>query len=177
MVEKLVCQLFFSNKDICPLRALRWRLFTKKLSKSQQLPPTQAALHQAVFRAHYQLLVWNNDIVLNPVLPSPEGFGWKWEEDKEAWIPVMTTLPPAPEAIIHLVKYAKERCANNCCKCRKAGLTCTDLFRFSDTKEDCKNKSVDVNDDGCNDEDDDDDVDDDDESEYEYISDSDGELN
>ena len=87
-------------------------------------------------------------------------------------------FPPAPEAIIHLVKCkcTKERCANNSCKYRKAGLTCTDVCGCSDTDKDCNNKSVDVNYDGCNDEDDDDDVDDD-ESEYEYISDSDGEFN
>ena len=75
---------------------------------------------------------------------------------KKAWIPVMSTPPPTPVAIIQLVKCkcTKERCANNHCKCRKAGLTCTDLSGCSDTKEDCKNKLVDVNDDGCNDEDD-----------------------
>ena len=141
-VEKIVCQLFLSKTDICSHRALRWWLFTKKQARSQQLPPTQAALHQAVLRAHYQLLVWNNNIVPNPVSPSPEGFGWKWERDEKAWIPVMTTLPPAPEAIIHLVKCKcmKERCANNRCKCWKAGLTCTDLCGCSDTGEECKNK-------------------------------------
>ena len=95
-VEKLVCELFLSKTDICALMALRLCLFTKKQARSQQLPPTQAALHQAVLHAHYQLLVWNHDIVPNPVLPSPEGFGWKWEEDEKAFIPVMTTLPPAP---------------------------------------------------------------------------------
>ena len=68
-VEKLLCQLFLSKRDICSLRALRWWLFTKKQAKSQQLHPTQAALHQAVLRAHYQLLEWNNDIVPNPVFP------------------------------------------------------------------------------------------------------------
>ena len=78
-VEKLVCQLFLFKTDICSLRAFRWWLFTKKQAKLQQLPPTQAALRQAVLRAHYQLLVWKKDIVPNPVLPSPEGFGWKWE--------------------------------------------------------------------------------------------------
>ena len=75
----------------------------------------------------------------------------------------MTTLPPAPEAIIHLMK---ERFANNRCKCRKAALTCTDLCGCSDTGKDCKNKLVDVNDDECKYEDDD--VDDD-ESEYEKV--------
>ena len=147
--EKLVCQLFISKIDISSLRALRWWLFTKKQAKSQQLPPTQAALHQAVLRAHYQLLVWNKDIVPNPALPSAQGFGWKWKEDKKAWIPVITTLPPAREAIIQLVKCkcTKEKCAKNRCKCRKAGLTCIDFCGCSDTDEDCKNKSVDVNDD------------------------------
>ena len=128
-VEKLVCQPFLPQTDIFSLRALRWWYFTKKQAKSQQLPPTQAALHQVALRTPFQLLVCNNDIVPNPVLPSLEGFGWKWEEDKKAWIPVMTTLPPAPEAIIFLVKCkcTKEGCSNNRCKCRKAGLTCTDL--------------------------------------------------
>ena len=34
-VEKLACQLFLSKTDICPLRELRWWLFTKKQAKSQ----------------------------------------------------------------------------------------------------------------------------------------------
>ena len=38
-VEKLVCQLFLSKTDICSFRAFRWWLFTKKQTKSQQLPP------------------------------------------------------------------------------------------------------------------------------------------
>ena len=47
-LEKLACQLFLSKTDICSLRALKWWLFTKKQARSQQLLPTQAALHQAV---------------------------------------------------------------------------------------------------------------------------------
>ncbi|CAH3136345.1 unnamed protein product, partial [Porites lobata] len=102
-----------------------------------RLPPTQAALHQAILRAHYQLLVWNNDHVANPVLPSPEGYEWQDEDGK--WVPVMTNLPPAPEAIIQLVrcKCAKSRCSNNRCQCQKAGLVCTDLCLCS---EDCQNE-------------------------------------
>ena len=68
-------------------------------------------MHQAILRVHYQVMVWNNDCVANPVLPSPRGYGWKMEDDE--WIPVMTTLLPAPEAIIQLVKCkcAKQRCS------------------------------------------------------------------
>ena len=49
-------------------------------------------------------------------------------------------------------------------------MTCADLRGCLNTGEDCKDKSVDINDDDCNDEDDDVDYD---ESEYEYISDPD----
>ena len=51
----------------------------------------------------------------------------------------MTRLPPAPDAVLHLVKCncKKDRCANNRCKCRKAGLQCTDLCGCADN--DCCN--------------------------------------
>ena len=53
----------------------------------------QAALRQAIMRANYMTIVWNNDIVPDPQLPLPQNFGWKLD-DKE-WLPVMTTLSPA----------------------------------------------------------------------------------
>ena len=42
--------------------------------------PTKAALTQAILRAHYQAMVWKNDIIPNPRLPSPAGFGWTLEK-------------------------------------------------------------------------------------------------
>ena len=55
----------------------------------------------------------------------------------------MTRLPPAPDAVLHLVKCdcKKDHCANNRCKCRKAGLQCTDLCSCADNEEDdcCNN--------------------------------------
>lgn len=47
-------------------------------------------------------MVWrNNDAVSNSVLPSPRGYRWRMENDE--WVPVMSTLPPIPDAIIKLV--------------------------------------------------------------------------
>ena len=55
----------------------------------------------------------------------------------------MTTLQPAPDAILHLVKCgcSKERCSTNRCQCRKAKLPCTDLCSCIDNEEDepCNN--------------------------------------
>ena len=49
-----------------------------------------------------------------------------------------TSLPPGPDAVLHLLKCGckKDRCANNRCKCRKAGLQCTDPCSCADNKED-----------------------------------------
>ena len=94
-----------------------------------------------VMRANYQAMVWNNDIhvVPQPLLPSPDNFGWKLEDNK--WLPVITTLPPAPEAVIQLVKCgcAKERCSTNICQCRKANLNCIDLCSCCDSGDICEN--------------------------------------
>lgn len=141
-IEKFVCQLYLPNTDITTVHELRWFLFRKKQAQSDRLPPTQAALNQAILRAHHQMLSWNSDIVPNPELPSPEGYGWTMENDH--WVPVMTTLQPAPKAVIQLVKCgcSKERCATNRCQCRKAKLRCTDLCSSSDN-EDCNNQDHD----------------------------------
>ena len=102
-------------------------LFRKKQAQSETLPPTQEALQQAIKRANYQAFVWNLDTVPEPQLPSPNILGWTLEDDK--LVHIMTSLPPAPEAIIQLVKcgYVKSRCSSSKCNYRKAGLKCTDL--------------------------------------------------
>ena len=139
-IERLVYQFFLPQTEISTVKELRWWLFRKRQAQLERLPPTQAALRQAKLRVHYLLLVWNNDNVANPVLPSPQGYGWDWKAEDKVWIPVMTTLPPAPGAIIHLVKC---KCASSCtplrCQCRKAGLKCTDLCGCCDSGEDCQN--------------------------------------
>ena len=53
----------------------------------------------------------------------------------------MTTSPPAPEAIIEMVKCGcgTQRCSTNRCQRRKAGLTCTELCAWADDDEPCEN--------------------------------------
>ena len=75
LIKKLVCQLYLPKTEISSVSEVRWWLFRKKQAQSERLPPTQAALRQAILRAHHQALVWNNDVVANPTLPSPENDG------------------------------------------------------------------------------------------------------
>lgn len=139
-IAKLVCQIYLPSTIIDNVKELRWLLFRKKQAQSERLPPTQEAHRQGIMRANYQALVWNLDTSPEPELPSPADFGWKLQGDQ--WVPVMTSLPPGPEAVIELVKCgcAKSRCATNRCNCRKAQLNCTDLCGCSDSGEPCENK-------------------------------------
>ena len=93
-IEWLVCQFYLPKTNISNVTELRlWWLFKKKQVQSERLPPTFAALYQAILHAHYQLLVWNNNDVTNQVLPSPSDFGWKWEEDNKSGNGKKTTSP------------------------------------------------------------------------------------
>lgn len=150
LIEKLVCQLYLPKTELSSVSELRWWLFLKKKAQSERFSPTQAALREAILRAHHQALVWNNDIVANPTLSSPEKFGLGLHGEK--WVPIMTTLPPATQAIIHLVKgkCAKERCSTSRCQCQKNGLNCTDLCGCSDDGERCENVLDDDSDDKIN---------------------------
>ena len=102
LVEMFICQLYQPRTGISQVKELRWHMFITNQAESDRLPPTQGALYEAILRAHYQIIVWNNDKVCCPSLPQPDGFGWEKREDKR--IPVMTKEAPAPETIIQLVK-------------------------------------------------------------------------
>lgn len=139
-IEKRVCQFFLPKTEITSVKELRWWIFKKKQTQSEKLPPTSGALKQAILRAHYQLLVWNHDNITTVRLPSPGRQGWTWQNER--WVPVMTTLSQAPDAIIHLVKCgcSKDRCTNNRCQCMKAGLNCAELCGCYGTGEtECEN--------------------------------------
>ena len=53
-------------------------------------------MRQAILRAHSQAIIWNHDTVPQPVIPPPEYYGWKQEDDGRT--PVMTTQLTAPES-------------------------------------------------------------------------------
>ena len=50
-------------------------VFKRKQAQAENLPPTKAALTHAIARAHYQAMIWYNDIVAFPEIPSPENYG------------------------------------------------------------------------------------------------------
>ena len=84
--------------------------------------------YQLLRQLYTKLMIWDNDCVPYPVLPSARGYGWTMENDE--WIPVMTTLSPAP----------KEQCTANRYQCHITGLLCMNLCSCSDDDDECENQ-------------------------------------
>ena len=136
----------YPNSDpetkIKELAGLRWWLFRRKQFESERLPPTKAAFEEAVKRTLFQCIVWNFDIVALPPIPSPELFGWK--KEKNVFTPIMTSILPAPQAIIELVKCGcteKTKCGSGRCKCKLNRLVCTELCSCGAAESSCLNRA------------------------------------
>ena len=137
-IEEFICKVYAPQTHILKVEQLRWWMFKKKQAESEKLPPTPAALKQAILRSHHQAIVWNHDTVANPVIPTPGNYGW--ENNGDGWTPIMTTELPAPQTVLHLVKCGcKTQCHSGRCSCRRAGLYCTDLCCCSDEEHPCEN--------------------------------------
>ena len=79
--------------SLVTVNELRWCIFQRKQADDERLPPTKAALIQAIKRAHFQRIVCYNDTVANPNIPSPSEYGWR--EEAGGFSPVMTSIDPA----------------------------------------------------------------------------------
>ena len=73
-------------------------IFRRKQAEAERLPPTKAALIQAIKRVHFQSIVYYNDTVAYLNKPSPSEYGWR--EKAGGFSPVMITIDPAPEVIL-----------------------------------------------------------------------------
>ena len=83
-------------------------------------------------------MVWNNDKVPNPNIPSPENYAWKMEERQRRVAACDDDNSTSSRGKCGCVK---QRCSTKCrkCQCRKAGLTCTELWAYSNDDEPCEN--------------------------------------
>ena len=81
-------------------------------------------------------MVWKQFYVPSQSLPNSEEYGWKLDTNKE-YEAVTTTLPPAPESIIHqTVCHCKSKCVIIRCKCHKNGLKYSEICQCLECKND-----------------------------------------
>lgn len=88
-------------------------------------PEFQDALLLHARRAVYQAGIWTTSNQPQPVVPTPEGYGWT---HVGSWIPIWITLPEVSKACRELIKCT---CKGTCtrCTCGKANLECSDLCK------------------------------------------------
>ena len=127
VLERFTVLLYDRTNRSGSVNEARKFLFSQKGRQIENIPPSQAALHQHIPRAVYQAaFVWNQCLSPQMVLPDPGNWGWT---NSDKWEPLWTTLPEANVACRELISCG---CLKGClgwCKCRKAALHCTALCK------------------------------------------------
>ena len=127
-LERFVCMTYSPN-GATTLASLRWKLLQSRNLEGELLPPTVATLFPHIKRANYISTRDKSYISAIPNLPKLEDNGWKAKEDGTSYEPVHCLLPPAPTAVVELVKCGcKKTCTGNC-SCSRNNLLCTALCK------------------------------------------------
>ena len=117
--------LVYNGKLPDTLDSLRHKRFCEKVAsktshvKPQSLPPTSAAAKYHSLRVYLQVKEWKGSADgLHPA-------DWGWRECEEGFVPLQTSLPPAPE---HLLQIIRCNCQTDCstlrCSCKKHNIEC-----------------------------------------------------
>ena len=120
-LEQFLCSVYCHDGPD-DVEKLRWHIFRTKNVESDSLPPTKAALLPHIQRANYFALRDASYATLHPQLPE---MGWSANGE-----PVPSLNPPAPKAILELVKCGcKMGCLTSKCSCQKNDLNCTAMCK------------------------------------------------
>ena len=132
-LERFVCLLYGSTK-IKNVKSLRWFMYSRKQCEGENHPPSFGALLEHIKRAHFISMVYSRNLINMQQLPSPEHYGWKYNDVKEIYEPVMTSNLPAPLSVIDLVKCDCKKGCTKRCSYRKNELSCTEICGCTDTE-------------------------------------------
>ena len=125
-LERFVC-LLYKSTVYTTVKDLRWFLFSNRSAEGEKLPPTLGSLTQHIQRAHYITMIWKKADESHPNLPSPSDYEWNKDHITNSFVPVRCSQPPAPKAVLELVKCGcKKGCSGNC-SCIKSKIQCTEL--------------------------------------------------
>ena len=128
VIERLIVIMYDRGSPESSVNTASQVLFTQKGREIENIPPTQDALAQHLFRVGYQAgHVWSQAMTKKPQLPSPAEFGWIWNESSTEWNIKWMNLAPVGEACRAVIKCGCTKGCRGRCKCKKADLACTTL--------------------------------------------------
>lgn len=131
-LERFICMGYDDNGPFT-LPELRWKLWSTKSKEAENLPPCRATLSPLIQRTNYVSSVYKSYNQTHPVLPELTESGWTRDVTTNVLLPVYCLLPPAPAAILELVKCGCDGdCSNRMCTCFRSNVPCTSLCQCSD---------------------------------------------
>ena len=107
-LERFVCMLY-QTKIHTTVKELCWFLYSNRAAEAENLPQTSGSLDVHIRRAHYVVMIWRKAGENYPCLPAPAAFDWTFDASSSHLSPFRCSNPPAPEAVLHLIKHE--------CKC------------------------------------------------------------
>ena len=120
--------LYKRTSDIGSVNKARQFLFATGKRKIENIPPSQAALVQHIWRAVYQAgFVWGQSLSPCLVLPDPGEWGLMRYTPSDSWHPLWTLMPKASKGCRELIKCNCKVICSGRCKCTKANMECTQL--------------------------------------------------
>ena len=141
-LERFVCLLLqYKSTVYTKVKDLRWFLFSNRSAEGEQLPPTVGSLMPHIQRAHYITMIWKKADESQRILPSPSDYGWNKDDVTHSFVAVRCSQPPAPKAVLELVKCGCKKGCSGSCSCLRNKIHCTDLCGCINYT--CSNKLVD----------------------------------
>ena len=106
-------------------------MFAQRGRDLDKIPQTRDALvlhtKRAIMQASHS---WSHSGEPYIDLPSTKDWGWTQQDtDNERWTPIWTTLPPATQSCLELLKCGCTKGCSRNCRCKKAELPCTSLCK------------------------------------------------
>ena len=122
-LARFVCTAYCpKGLQISSIPDLRWHLFCKYMAEIENHK-------QHILRTHVQARVWGQVAHPQQVPLDPLQNGNHKDHDDGQLNPTTTDVPPAPKAIIEMVRcQCKGNCTSNRCSCKSNNLPCTDLM-------------------------------------------------
>ena len=127
-LERFVCATYAPSGS-STLSSLRWELFQSRNLEGELLPPTVGTLFPHIQRTNFICMRDKSYTAPRPILPNLENNGWNLREDGTGYEPVRCIKPPAPCAVLELVKCGCRKSCSGNCSCLKNNLPCTPLCK------------------------------------------------
>uniref|UniRef100_A0A7M5X6V4 Tesmin/TSO1-like CXC domain-containing protein n=1 Tax=Clytia hemisphaerica TaxID=252671 RepID=A0A7M5X6V4_9CNID len=126
IIQRFVVTLYDRTNPCTDVNECRRMLFTKKQRPVESLPPTQDALRLHVHRTMNESSKFCNATERTMPLRNVLEWGYK-KNERGMTVPRWMNQPEASKACQELIKCGCKKMCGARCKCKKAGLSCTEL--------------------------------------------------